>query len=71
MTGGEHQPQKVVSDVVVEVCFDIRHSELLLDFDFVSELFVFAHEPLAAAQVVNRTMLGVGHEPRTRIVRDA
>ena len=71
MAGGEHEAQQVVADVVVERGVEIRHGHLLLRLELVAELLVLALEQLAPAQQVDRAMLGGGHEPGARVVRDA
>jgi hypothetical protein len=50
--------------------FRIRHRHLLLDKGLAAQLFVFAVEPLVAAQAIDRTVLRGGHEPGARVVRD-
>ena len=71
MAGGEDEPQEVVADVVVEGGVDVRLGRPLLDLDLTPELLVFALEGPAAAQPVDRPMLGGAHQPRARVVRDA
>ena len=50
MAGREHEAQEVVADIVVEGRVEIRRGRLLLGFELVAELLVFALEPLASAQ---------------------
>ena len=71
MAGNEHEAQEIVANIVV--CRDalIRHRHLLLEFEFASELFLLALEPLVAAQPIDRAMLGRCHEPGARVIRDA
>lgn len=72
MTGGEHQAQQVIADVVVERIVEIRHGRFLLPGgEFTAQLLVFAFEQFTAAQMVERAVFGGGHQPGARIVRDA
>ena len=71
MAGREHEAQQVVADVVVEGRVEIRHGHLLPGLELVTELLVFALEPLVSPQEIDRAMLRGGHEPGARIVRDA
>src|SRR6266849_7746921 len=71
MTGDEHKAQQVVTDVIVERGFEIRHECLLPGIVLATKLLVLALEELVAAKEINGTMLGGGHEPGTRVFRDA
>src|SRR5712664_1454912 len=71
MTGDEHKAQQVVTDVIVERGFEIRHECLLPGIELAAKLLVLALEELAAAKKIKGAMLGGGHEPGTRVLRDA
>src|SRR6266850_584247 len=71
MTGDEHKAQQVVTDVIVERGFKIRHECLLPGIQLTTKFLVLALEELAAAKEINGAMLGGGHEPGTRVLRDA
>ncbi len=90
MASGEHQPQEVVADVVVEgrvegfnlklaTALEVAGTDLsghdslgtdLVPNALTAELFVLALEPLVSAEMIDRAMLGRGHEPSARIVGD-
>ena len=57
MTGGEHEAQQVVADVVVDRRVEIGRRHLRSALDLVTELLVLALEPLAPAQLVDRAVL--------------
>ncbi len=72
MARGEHEPEQVVADVVVEGVervVDLRR--LGAPLEIASELLVLALQRGAPAQHVDRVVLRRGHEPGARIVRDA
>ncbi len=69
VTGGEHEPQEIVADVIIERRVEIRR--LASGLDLVTELLVLALEELVAAEHVDRAMLGGRHQPGTRIARHA
>src|SRR5438105_12817080 len=69
MTGGEHEAQQIVADVVIEGSIEVGHAHLLLRVELVSDLLVFALDSLAAAMHVDGAMLGGGHEPGAGVVR--
>ena len=69
VAGREHQPQQIVTDLIVERIVEIRHAHFLLGVQLVPDLLVFALDAFAAAMHVNRAMLGGGHEPGSGIVR--
>ncbi len=75
MTGDEHQAQQVVAHVIVESCLDVVHLDLarahLAGIELATEFLVLALEPRVSAEVVDRTMLGGGHQPGARVVRNA
>src|SRR5579864_3495012 len=70
MTRDKDQAQQVIAEIVVESRFKIRHGHLFL-FKLATEFFVLALQHGVSAEVVNGTMLGGGHEPGARVVRDA
>src|SRR6266849_3270039 len=70
MTGDEHKAQQVVTDVIVERGFEIRHECLLPGIVLATKLLVLALQELGAAKEINGTMLGGGHEPGTWVLRD-
>jgi len=69
MTSSEYQAQEVVADVIVDRVVEIRH--LRPSLKLVCELFVLARQHLVSAQVIERAMLGSGHEPGARVMRHA
>ena len=71
MTGGEHQPQQVVADVVVERSVEIGRHALSVDILLVAQLCVLAVDQLGAAEAVDGAMLGGGHEPGAGLVGNA
>jgi len=70
MTGDEHQAEKIVANVIVESALEIGHGHLF-DLKLAAKFLVLAFEELAASQPVDGSMLGGGHEPGARVVRDA
>ncbi len=68
VAGHEDQPQHVVLDAVVEHRLEVGLLGLL---ELAAELLVLALQPRVAAEQVDRTVLGGGHEPGARVVRDA
>ena len=71
MAGDKNEAEEVVAHSVVDCGVEIRHGHLLLHLKLAAEFFVFALKELIAAKVINGAMLGRGHEPGARIVRDA
>ena len=71
MTGREHQAQEIVSDIIVDCGFEIRHGHLLPSLEFAAKLSVLTLEQLAAAKPVDGTMLRGGHEPGAWVIGDA
>jgi hypothetical protein len=71
MAGREHEAQKIVADVVIDRGIEIGSGHFLLNVDLTAELLVFLFEPFAATEEIDRSMLGGGHEPSARVVRDA
>jgi hypothetical protein len=71
VTRGEDETKQIVAHVVVDRGLDVGHVRFLFELDFVTELFVFALEPLVSTERIDRAMLRRGHEPRARIVRHA
>ena len=70
MTGDEHQPQQIVSDVVVHRLIE-PWNRPLERLDLVAKLCVLAFEQLAATKPVNRATLGRRHQPCPRVPRNA
>jgi hypothetical protein len=71
VAGDEHQPQQVVADVVVEGGVQVRLGRLPLDLQVTAELLELALVAGPAPQQVDGAVLGGGHEPGARVVRDA
>src|SRR4029077_19492575 len=75
MTGDENQAEQVVTYIVVESRLQVFHHDLCRahreSIQFTAELFVLALEPRLPAKIVNRAMLGRGHQPCAWIVRHA
>ena len=69
MTRGEHEPEQVVANVVVQSGVEIGHAHFLLRVELVADLFVLALDALAAPVQVDGAVLGGGHEPGAGIVR--
>jgi hypothetical protein len=69
LTRRENQAQKVVTDVVVESGLDVGRATMALGFDLMPELFVRSVHHFAATKVVQRAVLGGGHEPGTGVLR--
>ena len=70
MTGDKNEAQQIVADVIVERTIKIRHGHLP-DRDFAAQFLMFAVEELLATQTIDSPILGGGHEPGARVVRDA
>src|SRR5882762_11946143 len=70
MAGREDQPQPVVSHGIVDRGVEVALGALLAFLELVAELFVLLVEELAATKPVDGAMLGGGHEPGARVVRD-
>ena len=68
MAAGEHEPQEVVGDVV-----DLERARLggERDLELAHEFLLLALERRTAPQRVDRAVLGGGHQPGARVVRDA
>ena len=68
VAAGEHEAEQVVADVV-----DLERARLggERDLELAHELLLLALERRAAAQRVDRAVLGGGHQPGARVVRDA
>ncbi len=71
MAGDEHEAQQVVADVIVDGGVEIREPRVPIGLDVVAELLVLTVEHLAPAQLVDGPVLRRGHEPGSRVVRDA
>jgi hypothetical protein len=70
MAGREHQPQEIITDVVIERGVEIR-GRVLLRRQLDADLLVLPGDPFAPAQLVDRAALGGGHQPGPRVVRNA
>ena len=71
MTGGEHETQEIVADLIVERPVEIRGGHPGPGLGLATKLLLLALEQRSPAQQVDRTMLSGGHKPGARIVRDA
>ena len=75
MAGDEDEAQQVVADVVVERRIDrfdrVRGGDLVPDREFAARAPRACLQQLAAAQPVDRAVLGRRHEPGAGIVRHA
>ena len=71
MTGREDEAQQIVADVVVERGGQVVLGTHLAGFQLDAQLRVLALQHLAPAQLIDRPVLGGGHEPGARVVRDA
>jgi hypothetical protein len=69
MTRHEHQPQEIVTDLVVDYSAEVG-SQPLLDLELARQLLVLALRHRPATQEVDRAMLGGPHQPGSRVVRD-
>jgi hypothetical protein len=69
VAGGEDEPQQIVADIVVQRGVEIRLRTGR--FELVAQLLVLALEQLVAAPVIDRAVLGGGHEPGPGIPRNA
>jgi hypothetical protein len=69
MAGREHQPQQIVTNVVVHGSSEIRLRHLALSF--MAEFFELALETLVASHTIDGAMLGGGHQPGAWVVRNA
>ena len=65
------EPQEIVTDVIIERGFELEGECLLALFEILPELFVLPIEHFGAAEVIDRAMLGGGHQPGAGVVRDA
>src|ERR1700690_403738 len=74
MAGHEYQPQEVVAYIIVESGVEVFHLDLagahLASIEFAAELFVLALEPCVSAEMINRAVLGSGHQPGAGVIRD-
>src|ERR1700684_778756 len=70
MTGYEHQPQKVVSELIVQGTDQVRDNQFPRR-KLAAKLIEFAFQPRASAKAVDGTMLCGGHQPGPWIFRDA
>ena len=73
MAGGEDEPQHVVADVLVD---GVQHRVVLgvrvglAGLQVAADLLLFAGESFVAPDQVDGAVLGGGHEPGPRVVRD-
>src|SRR5262249_61760622 len=63
--------QEVLATVIVERCIQVRCGQLPFGLDLATELPVLALESRVTPQMIDRPMLRRGHEPGSRVVRDA
>jgi hypothetical protein len=71
MAAGEDQRQQVVADPVVELRVEVGRAHRHHDPEVARERLLLALKPRIAAEHVDRAVLGRGHEPGARVVRDA
>src|SRR5271163_1848475 len=71
MAGDEHEAKEIVADVVVESRLEIGHRHLLFGLKLATNLLMLTLVESVPSEMVNGTMLGGGHQPRSRIIRDA
>ncbi len=69
MARDEDQTQHVIAHVVVQRRVEIG-DRLLLCLELVAQFLVLAVEHLVASKVIDRTMLGRGHEPGRGVTRN-
>ena len=70
MTGDEHEAEEIVADIVVNRGVEIGDGGLLPGLHFVAELLLLPVVQAPSAEQVDGAVLGRGHEPGARIVRD-
>jgi hypothetical protein len=70
MAGDEDETQEVVTDGIVQRGVEVRDRGLVLRLQLVAELPFLALVQRAAAQLVDRAVLGGRHEPRARLLGD-
>ncbi len=71
MAGGEDEPQKVVVERVIRRGRQVLLISRRAQFRIAPELLGLALVDLRTPQPVNAAMLGGGHEPGARVLRDA
>ncbi len=71
MARREDKAQEVVANVVVEGGIEVRLRSFSRGLDFAAQLLVLALDQLLAPQPIDGAMLGGGHQPGARLVRDA
>jgi len=71
VAGREHQTEQVVAGGVVHRGLQIRLGALAQALQLAAQLVLLALEHLAPSQPVDGAVLGRGHEPGARVVRDA
>ena len=67
----EYEPQQVVSHIVVYRGVEVGRRSILFVAELIAELLVLAIEQLVPAELIDRAVFGRGHQPGSRIVRDA
>src|SRR5277367_5456497 len=70
MARDKYQPQQIVAHIIIESRCKIWHGHLFL-FHLAAQLFVLALQPRVAPEMINRAMLGCGHQPCAGIIRHA
>src|SRR5690349_12350805 len=70
MTGDENQSKQIIPDVIIKRAVEVRYCHLL-GLEITPEFLMFAIQQRSPSQLIYRTMLGGGHEPRTWFVGDA
>src|SRR2546421_57286 len=71
MAGREDQAEQIVADLIVDRLDQVGLGTDLALLQLAAEVLVFGVLHLAAAQVIDRAMLGGRHEPGPRIIRHA
>src|SRR5689334_20515127 len=71
MARNKHQPKEIIFNLALLRNFEFSQSGFLLRFKFAAYFLMFAIEKLGAAEMVQRSMLGSGHEPSAGIVGNA
>ena len=71
MTRDENEAQKVVADFIVNRGVEICHGHLLFALKLAHNLLVLAPEECVPSEAVDGTMLGGGHQPSPRIIRNS
>jgi hypothetical protein len=71
VAGCEDEREQLVLDLVTEPRLHVRHLQPAVDLQLPAELVALALVERLAAEAVDRAVLGGGHEPGARVVRDA